>query len=106
VFFKDHFSDGLLYPECCHDFNLLSKKSDSYVKYATAEYISHHDQEMSDLQDDNLNIDAFYIVPNASILLGYQENPIIPFENLKSEEKIDKITSDNFRSAENVEGSS
>jgi hypothetical protein len=64
VFCKDHFSDDLLYPECCHDFNLLNKKSDSYVKYATAGDASHHDQDIDDLQDDGHSIDVLNSAPN------------------------------------------
>jgi hypothetical protein len=105
VFCKDHFSDDLLYPECCHDFNLLNKKSDSYVKYATAGDASHHDQDIDDLQDDGHSIDVLNSTPNTSTILDCYQDHIASFENLKSEEQIDKTTSDSFRYAEDHEGS-
>jgi hypothetical protein len=105
VFCKDHFLDDLLYPECCHDFNLLNKKSDSYVKYATAGDASHHDQDIDDLQDDGHSIDVLNSTPNTSTILDCYQDHIASFENLKREEQIDKTTSDSFRYAEDHEGS-
>jgi hypothetical protein len=36
-FCKELFPDDLLYPECCHEFHLLTKDSDVYEEYATIE---------------------------------------------------------------------
>jgi hypothetical protein len=48
-FCKDKFSADFLYPECCHEFNLLSKQLDSQEKYAAVEDTSFYDQEIGDL---------------------------------------------------------
>jgi hypothetical protein len=105
VFCKDHFSDDLLYPECCHDFNLLNKKSDSYVKYATAGDASHHDQDIDDLQDDGHSIDALNSTPNASTILDCYQDHIASFEKLKDDEQIESSTGESIGATIDVEGS-
>jgi len=40
VFCKGHFLDDILYPECCHEFHLLTKDSDVHEEYAAIEYSS------------------------------------------------------------------
>jgi hypothetical protein len=67
----------------------LNKKSDSYVKYATAGDASHHDQDIDDLQDDGHSIDALNSTPNTSTILDCYQDHIASFENLKSEEQIE-----------------
>ena len=43
VFCKDHFSVDLLFPDCCHEFNL--SKSELQGEYAAEENTLHHDPE-------------------------------------------------------------
>jgi hypothetical protein len=69
LFCKDIFSVDLLYPECCHDFNLLNKYPNIHEDFATAEDISHHDQGIVDPHYNNHG-DSFEIVLNASIKYG------------------------------------
>ena len=45
-------------------------------------------------------------MPNASIVLGCQENRIVFFEDLKGDEQMDKSTSESVESAIDVEGNS
>jgi hypothetical protein len=104
VFCKDHFPNDLLYPECCHEFHLLTKDPDVNEEYDVTENTLRY-QEIDDSHYDN-HCDGLNIVLNASSKDDCDDDPIIHFENLKSEEQIDKITSDSFRSAEDVEGSS
>jgi hypothetical protein len=73
LFCKDIFSVDLLYPECCHDFNLLNKDPNIREDFATAEDISHHDQGIVDPHYNNHG-DAFDIVLNASIKDGCHED--------------------------------
>jgi hypothetical protein len=47
VFCKDIFSADLLFPECCHEFNLL--KVDLQGKHAAEENTLHHDPECVDV---------------------------------------------------------
>jgi hypothetical protein len=68
--------------------------AESPFKECCEKFEKHVQQEAV---DSSICRDESYVV---------KENPIIPFENLKSEEKIDKIASDSFRYAEDVEGSS
>jgi hypothetical protein len=46
VFCKDHFSVDLLFPDCCHEFNL--SKSELQGEYAAEENTLHHDPECVD----------------------------------------------------------
>ena len=85
VFCKDKFSDDFLYPECCHEFNLLNKELDIHEEYAAIENTFHYDREISNAHYDNLS-DAFDIVPNASTILGCHEDQIFPFENFEDVE--------------------
>jgi hypothetical protein len=103
VFCKDHFPDDLLYPECCHEFHLLTKDSDVNEEYVAIENTLHY-QEIDDSHYDN-HCDAFNIVLNASFKDGCDEDPIIHFENLKNDEQIDISAGDNFRSTANTKGS-
>jgi hypothetical protein len=103
VFCKDHFPDDLLYPECCHEFHLLTKDSDVHEEYVAIENTLHY-REIDDSHYDN-HCDAFNIVLNASFKDGCDEDLIIPFENLKNDEQIDISAGDNFRSTTNTKGS-
>jgi hypothetical protein len=106
LFCKEIFSANLLFPECCHEFNLLTKDSENYEEYVVIGDISHCDQDVDELHNVSHSIDAFDIMPNASIVFGCQENQIVPFEDLKGDEQIDKSTSESVESAVDAEGSS
>jgi hypothetical protein len=106
LFCKEIFSTNLLFPECCHEFNLLTKDSENYEEYVVIGDISHCDQDIDELHNVSHSIDAFDIVPNASIVLGYQENRIVPFEDLKGDEQFDKSASESVESIVDVDGSS
>jgi hypothetical protein len=43
VFSKDKFPVDLLYPECCHEFNLLNKELNIHEDFAAVEDTSHYD---------------------------------------------------------------
>jgi hypothetical protein len=105
VFCEDHFPADLLYPQCCHEFHLLTKDSDVHEEYDVIGDISHCDQYIDELHNVSHSIDAFDIVTNASIALGYQEDPISPFENLKNDDQIDKLESETVETAIDDEGS-
>jgi hypothetical protein len=51
------------------------------------------------------SIDGFDIVPNASIVLGCQEDQIVPFEDLKDDEQIDRSAGESIESAANIKDS-
>jgi hypothetical protein len=97
LFCKGIFSADLLYPECCHDFNLLNKDPNIHEDFAAAEDISHHDQGIVDPHYDNHG-DAFDIVLNASMLDGCHEDQTISFENFKDDEQIDTSAEESYRS--------
>jgi hypothetical protein len=103
VFCKDHFPDDILYPECCHEFHLLTKDSDVHEEYAAIENTLHY-REIADSHYDN-HCYAFNIVLNAYFKDGCDEDPIIPFEILKNDEYIDISAGDNFKSIANIKGS-
>jgi hypothetical protein len=105
LFSKGIFSADLLFPECCHEFNLLTKDSDNHEEYVVIGDTSHCDRDIDDLHNVSHSIDAFDIVPNASIVLGCQEDQIVPFEDLKDDEQIDRSTGESIGSAVDVEGS-
>jgi hypothetical protein len=105
LFCKEIYSADLLYPKCCHDFNLLNKKSDSYVKYATAGDASHHDQDSDDLQEDGHSIDALNSTPNASTILDCYQDHIASFEKLKDDEQIESSTGESIGATVDAEGS-
>jgi hypothetical protein len=77
AFCEDQFPADLLYPQCCHEFHLLTKDSDVHEKYVVEENVLHHDQE----------------------------DPISPFENLKNDDQIDKLESETVETEEDHEGS-
>ena len=103
MFCKDHFPDDHLYLECCHEFHLLTKDSYVHEEYVAIENTLHY-REIDDSHYDN-HCDAFNIVLNAFFKDGCDEDPIIPFENLKNDEQIDISARDNFRSKTNTKGS-
>jgi hypothetical protein len=103
VFCKDHFPNDLLYPECCHEFHLLTKDSDVNEEYVVTENTLRY-QEIDDSHYDN-HCDALNIVLNASFKDDCDDDPIIHFENLKNDEQIDISAGDNFRSTTNTKGS-
>jgi hypothetical protein len=105
LFCKEIYSADLLYPKCCHDFNLLNKKPDSYVKYATAGDASHHDQDSDDLQEDGHSIDALNCTPNASTILDCYQDHIASFEKLKDDEQIESSTGESIGATVDAEGS-
>jgi hypothetical protein len=104
LFCKGIFSADLLYPECCHDFNLLNKDPNIHEDFAAIEDISHHDQGIDDPHYDNHG-DSFDIVLNASIKDGCHEDHTISFENFKDDEKIDRSTGESFGYAVDTKGS-
>ena len=69
LFCKGIFTADFLFPECCHEFNLLTKDSNNHEEYVAVENNIHHDQEINNPHSDNLG-DAFDIISNASIVLG------------------------------------
>jgi hypothetical protein len=50
LFCKDKFVVDFLYQECCYEFDLLSKGSNTIKEYATVEDTFHYYQEVDDLQ--------------------------------------------------------
>jgi hypothetical protein len=102
VFCKDHFPADLLFPECCHEFNL--SKSELQGEYAAEENTLHHDQEIIDSPHDNLS-DAFDIISNASTDVCCHEDEIVPSEKFEDVEQNDILASDIFRSVKLEEDS-
>lgn len=76
----------------------MNKDPNIHEDFVAAEDISHHDQEMGDLLDDNLSY-AFDIVSNASTVLGCPEDLIFPVKDLKSDDQIDRLANDSLESA-------
>jgi hypothetical protein len=106
LFCKEIFPADLLFLECCHEFKLLTKESDNHKEYDVIRETSHCDQDIDDIHNVIHSIDACDIVPNASIVLSYQEDQIAPFEDLKDDEQIDRSTGESIGSVVDVEGSS
>jgi hypothetical protein len=105
LFCKGKFSADLLYPECCQEFSLLNKELNIYEEFVAVEDTSFYDQEIGDLQNDKLSVDAFDIVPNAFTVLGCHEDQIIHFGNSKDNQQIDISADDSFKSAANTKDS-
>jgi hypothetical protein len=101
-YYEKIYSADLLFPECCHEFNL--SKVELQGEYAVEENTLHHDQEIIDSPHDNLS-DAFDIISNAPTDVCCHEDEIVPSEKFEDVEQIDKFTSDSFRSAELEEDS-
>ena len=101
-YYEKIYSADLLFPECCHEFNL--SKVELQGEYAAEENTLHHDQEIIDSPHDNLS-DAFDIISNASPNLCCHEEEIVPVENLKREEQSLISASDSVRSVELEEDS-
>lgn len=85
VFCKGIFSANFLFPECCHEFNLLYKDPNICEEFATTEDTLHYDQEINNPHYDNLS-DAFDIASNTSTIFGCHEDHIFPVEDLKGDE--------------------
>jgi hypothetical protein len=102
VFCKDHFPADLLFPECCHEFNL--SKVDLQEEYAAEENTLHHDHEVIDSPQENLS-DAFDIISNALADVCCLEDEIVPSEKFEDVEQNDIPASDIFRSVEFKEDS-
>jgi hypothetical protein len=102
AFCKDHFPVDLLYPQCCHEFNL--SKLELQEEYAAEENTLHHDQEINDSHYDNLS-DSFDIISNASTVVSCYDDQIFISENFEDVEQTDRLASDSFRSAEVEEDS-
>jgi hypothetical protein len=102
VFCKGIFSDDFLFPECCHEFNLLYKDPNIREDFAAVEDTLHHDQEINDPHYDNLS-DALNNIPNASTILDCYADQIVPFENFKDDKKIDRSEIESFGSTTKVE---
>jgi hypothetical protein len=79
-FCKVKFAADFLYQECCYEFNLLSKGSNSHKQYAVVEDSFHNDQEDENLQSDSQDADTFDIVSNVSIVLSCHENIFVSFD--------------------------
>jgi len=101
-YYEKIYSADLLFPECCHEFNL--SKVDLQGEYAAEENTLHHDQEIIDSPHDNLS-DAFDIISNAPTDVCCHEDDIIPSEEFEDVEQNDISASDSFRSAEFEEDS-
>ena len=84
---------------------MLNKELNIYKEFSTLEDTSFYDQEIGDLQNDKLSVDAFEIVPNASTILGCHEDQIFPSENFEDVEQIDISVGDSFGSTTNTKGS-
>jgi hypothetical protein len=104
-FAKKYFQLIFYIPECCHEFHLLTKDSDSHEEYTVIGDTSHCDLDIDDLHDGIHSIDAFDTVPNAFTILNCHEDQIVPFENLKNDKQIDRSTGESIGSAVDVEGS-
>jgi hypothetical protein len=102
-FCKELFPDDLLYPECCHEFHLLTKDSDVHEKYVAIENTLQYPEIVDPHYDSHE--DALNIVSDSSIKDDCHDDQIIPSENFQDVEQIDKSTSNSFRSAVNDEGS-
>jgi hypothetical protein len=102
VFCKGIFRADLLYPQCCHEFQLLTKELNAQEKYVAVEDTLHYDQEISDSPHDNLS-NAFDNLSNSSTVVRCHNDHIFLSENLEDIEKINKTTSDSFISAEDEE---
>jgi hypothetical protein len=70
LFCKEKFAVDFLYQECCYEFDLLSKGSNSLKEYVVVEDTFHYDQEVDDIQSDSQEVDTFDIVSNVSIVLS------------------------------------
>jgi hypothetical protein len=101
VFCKDQFSADLLFPECCHEFNL--SKLELREEYTAEENTLHHDQEINNPHYDNLS-DAFDIISNASTIVSCHEDQIFLSENFEDVEQIDRFVRDSFRSVTDTKG--
>jgi hypothetical protein len=88
LFCKEKFAVDFLYQECCYEFDLLSKGSNSHKEYVAVEDTFHYDQEDDDLQSDSQDVDTFDIVSNVSTVLSCHENQIVSFEYSNDKEKI------------------
>jgi hypothetical protein len=84
---------------------LLNKELNIHEEFVAVEDTSFYDQEIGDLQNDKLSVDAFDIVPNASTILSCHEDQIIHFRNSKDNQQIDISTDDSFKSAANTKDS-
>jgi hypothetical protein len=102
VFCKDNFSADLLFPDCCHEFNL--SKLELQEEYAAEENTFHHDQEINGSHYDNLS-DAFDIISSTSTVVNRHDDQILISENSEDVERTDRFISDNLRSAVDVEDS-
>jgi hypothetical protein len=98
LFCKETFETDFLYQECCYEFDLLSKESNSHKEYVAVEDTFHNDQEDDDLQSDSHDVYIFDIVSNVSIVLSCHENQIVSFEYSNDNEQIDISTCDSFES--------
>jgi hypothetical protein len=74
---KELFPDDLLYPECCHEFHLLTKDSDVHEEYVAIENTLQY-PEIVDSHYDN-HCDALNIVLNASFKDDCDDDPIVHF---------------------------
>ena len=80
VFCKGIFSADLLFPKCCHEFNLLYKDPNICEDFVAVEDTLHYDQEIVDPHFDNHD-DAFDIVLSASIKDGFHEDSEVLNDN-------------------------
>jgi len=103
LFWKEIFSTDLLYPECCHEFHLLTKDLDSHEEYTGPGDTSHCDRDIDDLHDGVHSIDVFDTVPNEFTILNHHEDQIVPFENLKNDKHIFILACDRVESVANTE---
>jgi hypothetical protein len=101
MFCKNQFSNDLLYPKCCHEFNFLNKEFNTQEEYVVVENNLHHDQEINNPHYDNLG-DAFDIISNASIVLGCHKDQVFLSENFEDVKEIDRFIGDSFESVTNI----
>ena len=92
---KEFFPVDFLYLECCYEFDLLSKRSNSHIEYdhveeyAAVDDIFHDDQEVHDPQSDSQIIDTFDIISDVSTILNGYEKQVFYFEYSNDNEQID-----------------
>ena len=59
LFSKGIFSADIVYPKCCHEFNLLNKELNIHDEYAAAGDTFYCDQDINEFHDDNHSLICF-----------------------------------------------
>jgi hypothetical protein len=93
-FCKDEFSADVLFPECCHKYNLFRQineheKYDCAEKSVVEEDTFHKDSKvLYDLHFDSKFVDTFDIISNVSIFSNLHKDQVIYFDTSDNKEKI------------------